>query len=206
MSILSTSPAKSFLSKRKSQPDIIQENSHIQQNLFTSDKITSKDFCNSFWGDDNGIRGFEALTGKVKVSTKTIEDLKYFWKERASIEEDYAKRLGKLSKLVIGNDETGALFDSLMSLGNELEQISHNHFTLSQSMRRDLEAETSDWVNRMHSFKKSSLASIEKKFKVLQTQENYVEKVSVIVFKSIKIHFLMITIRVKLGIPIIAFR
>ena len=206
MSILSTSPAKSFLSKRKSQPDIIQENSHIQQNLFTSDKINSKDFCNSFWGDDNGIRGFEALTGKVKVSTKTIEDLKYFWKERASIEEDYAKRLGKLSKLVIGNDETGALFDSLMSLGNELEQISHNHFTLSQSMRRDLEAETSDWVNRMHSFKKSSLASIEKKFKVLQTQENYVEKVSVIIFKFIKIHFLMITIRVKLGIPIIAFR
>ena len=189
MSILSTSPAKSFLSKRKSQPDIIQENSQIQQNLFTSDKINNKDFCNSFWGDDNGIRGFEALTGKVKVSTKTIEDLKYFWKERASIEEDYAKRLGKLSKLVIGNDETGALFDSLMSLGNELEQISHNHFTLSQSMRRDLEAETSDWVNRMHSFKKSSLASIEKKFKVLQTQENYVEKVSVIIFKSIKIQF-----------------
>lgn len=189
MSILSTSPAKSFLSKRKSQPDIIQENSQIQQNLFTSDKINNKDFCNSFWGDDNGIRGFEALTGKVKVSTKTIEDLKYFWKERASIEEDYAKRLGKLSKLVIGNDETGALFDSLMSLGNELEQISHNHFTLSQSMRRDLEAETSDWVNRMHTFKKSSLASIEKKFKVLQTQENYVEKVSVIIFKSIKIQF-----------------
>ena len=189
MSILSTSPAKSFLSKRKSQPDIIQENSQIQQNLFTSDKINNKDFCNSFWGDDNGIRGFEALTGKVKVSTKTIEDLKYFWKERASIEEDYAKRLGKLSKLVIGNDETGALFDSLMSLGNELEQISHNHFTLSHSMRRDLEAETSDWVNRMHTFKKSSLASIEKKFKVLQTQENYVEKVSVIIFKSIKIQF-----------------
>lgn len=43
-------------------------------------------------------------------------------------------------------------------------------------MRRELEVPTSDWSNRMSNFKKTSLASIEKKYKVLQTQESYVDK------------------------------
>ncbi|TIC10351.1 hypothetical protein E3Q10_02841 [Wallemia mellicola] len=172
MSILSTSPAKSFLNRKKhnSQSEI-QISQSVQYH--SSNKVNNKDFCNSFWGQDSSGTGFDILTNKIKSSAKTIDDLKLFWKERASIEDDYARKLAKLSRFLVGSNETGAIRDSLDTLSVELEQTSQNHFNLSQNMRRELEVPTSDWSNRMSNFKKTSLASIEKKYKVLQTQESY---------------------------------
>ena len=83
----------------------------------------SLDFCNAFWGVGDG--GVEVLFARMRGAARTVEELRNFWKERyamqvgrvalqfltlrsrATIEEDYAKRLAKLSKAVLGRDEIG---------------------------------------------------------------------------------------------------
>lgn len=63
----------------------------------------------------------------MRGAARTMEELRNFWKERyltptrlqtartdlsfrATIEEEYAKRLAKLSKLTLGRDEIGCVY------------------------------------------------------------------------------------------------
>jgi hypothetical protein len=43
----------------------------------------------------------------MRTGGKSLEELRSFYRERASIEEDYARKLNKLSKQSIGKDELG---------------------------------------------------------------------------------------------------
>ena len=74
----------------------------------------SLDFCNAFWGTADG--GVDVLFARMRGAARTIDELKAFWKERAAIEEDYAKRLSKLAKQVLGRDEIGYVNLSLHAL------------------------------------------------------------------------------------------
>ena len=53
-------------------------------------------FTNSFWGLDN--KGFEVLLQRIKRSKRMGEEIGLLLKERASIEEEYGKRMAKLAK------------------------------------------------------------------------------------------------------------
>ena len=122
------SPLSSVSSRRGSAQDLADQQSQQQQPTYVTTSAAPDDFCNSFWGE--GSEGFEALTSKVKAGSKTLEDLRALYKERfvtptcpcahavvsgsmlscvnrASIEEEYAKRLGKLSRTHLGRDEHG---------------------------------------------------------------------------------------------------
>ena len=63
------------------------------------------DFCNAFWGV--GDSGVDVLFARLRGAARTVEELRVFWKERASIEEEYAKKLSKLAKTALGRDEIG---------------------------------------------------------------------------------------------------
>lgn len=65
----------------------------------------SVDFCNAFLGLGDGVA--DVLFARMQGAARTVKELKNFWKERAAIEEDYAKRLTKLSEMVLGTDEIG---------------------------------------------------------------------------------------------------
>lgn len=65
----------------------------------------SLDFCNSFWGLGDG--GVDVLFARMRGAVRSMDELRNFWKERAAIEEDYAKRLSKLAKYTLGRDEIG---------------------------------------------------------------------------------------------------
>lgn len=83
----------------------------------------SFDFCNAFWGLGDG--GVDVLLARMRGATRTVEELRNFWKERyvnddflrscaayemvirAMIEEQYAKRLASLAKFTLGRDEIG---------------------------------------------------------------------------------------------------
>ncbi|TIA70627.1 hypothetical protein E3P92_02586 [Wallemia ichthyophaga] len=140
-----------------------------------SPKFKTKQYAANYYHYSNGY-GFDTLTNKLKSSSKTVDDLKLFWKERSAIEDEYARKMAKLSRFLVGTGETGAVRDSLDTLSTELEQTSQNHFNLCQTIHRDLERPTNEWSIRLSNLKKSSLATIEKKYKVLQTQESYVDK------------------------------
>ncbi|EAU91195.2 SH3 domain-containing protein [Coprinopsis cinerea okayama7 len=134
----------------------------------------SLDFCNAFWGV--GDVGVEVLFARMRGATRTIEELRSFWKERAVIEEDYAKRLAKLSKVVLGRDEIGDLRASLDTVRLETERQASFHANLASQIRTDLETPTTAFHNRLLSHKKTQQLSIEKEFKTKQAQEAHVNK------------------------------
>ncbi|KAG8898983.1 hypothetical protein FRB99_007007, partial [Tulasnella sp. 403] len=135
---------------------------------------SSLDFCNAFWGlNDCGV---DVLFARMRGAARTMEEVRSFWKERVAIEEDYAKRLGKLAKLPLGRDEIGDLRAALDALRIETDKQSATHLSFAQNMRRDLEQPAVDFIGKQTNHKKTFQTTIEKSYKAKQTQEKYVEK------------------------------
>ncbi|KAF9075556.1 hypothetical protein BDP27DRAFT_1315268 [Rhodocollybia butyracea] len=134
----------------------------------------STDFCNSFWGVGDG--GVDVLFARMRGAMRSMDELKNFWKERALIEEDYAKRLGKLAKQTLGRDEIGELRNSLDSVRLETDKQSTHHLNLAQQIKNDLEAQATTFCAKQSHHKKIYQAAIEKEFKAKQNQESYVKK------------------------------
>lgn len=88
-------------SRRGSQSD--QRSAGLQSSF----DANPEDWCNSFW-DANGA-GYDAVLTRLKNGSRTLEDLRNFYNARSAIEEDYAKKLAKLSRQYLGRDETGSV-------------------------------------------------------------------------------------------------
>ncbi|GJJ08525.1 hypothetical protein Clacol_002743 [Clathrus columnatus] len=134
----------------------------------------SHDFCNAFWGIAYG--GYEVLLTRLRGAARTTEDLKAFWKERALLEDEYAKKLSKLAKQTLGRDEIGELRMAIDILRSETERQAQAHTTLATTIRKEMEQPIGELLNKHTYFKKSAQASIEKSFRAMQTQESYVKK------------------------------
>ncbi|KAG8920792.1 hypothetical protein FRC02_000696, partial [Tulasnella sp. 418] len=162
--------ASSLLGRRQSSTTSLSKYYHETPDPDQS----SLDFCNSFWGlNDVGV---EVLLARMRGAARTMDELRGFWKERIAIEEDYAKRLGKLAKLPIGRDEIGDLRMALDNLRMETEKQSNAHLNFVQEMRREIETPVADFITKQNNHKKTFQVTIEKSFKSKQTQERYVEK------------------------------
>ncbi|RDB25066.1 Septation protein imp2 [Hypsizygus marmoreus] len=135
---------------------------------------TSRDFCNSFWGP--GDDGVNILFSRMRGATKTTDELRHFWSERAAIEEQYATRLAALSKAALGGDEIGDLRHSLDTLRAETEKQAQSHSQLAAAIRTSFEAGTSVIHAKQVNHRRNVQAAVEKKFKAKQTQESYVSK------------------------------
>ncbi|KAL1745761.1 hypothetical protein HDZ31DRAFT_35741 [Schizophyllum fasciatum] len=132
------------------------------------------DFCNAFWGLGDG--GVDVLFARMRGAARTTDELRNFWKERASLEEDYAKRLAKLAKGSLGRDEIGELRNSLDTIRAETERQAGFHLQLAQQIRTDLEGSSTDFYARQVQHKKTYQAMIEKQFRQKQEQEARVMK------------------------------
>ncbi|KAI0752871.1 hypothetical protein C8Q80DRAFT_1217267 [Daedaleopsis nitida] len=134
----------------------------------------SLDFCNAFWGLGDG--GVDVLFARMRGAIRTMEELKAFWKERASIEEQYAKRLASLAKSTLGRDEIGELRTSLDTLKQETDKQAQAHLVVAQAIKADLEGHTAAFVTKQQHHKRGIQAQMEKDFKTKQTQEGYVAR------------------------------
>ncbi|KAF7350895.1 SH3-domain-containing protein [Mycena sanguinolenta] len=135
---------------------------------------TSRDFCNSFWGV--GDAGVNILFARMRGATRTTDELRNFWKERAVIEEEYSNRLLNLAKATLGKDEIGELRNSLDTLRLETEKQGTTHLQLASQIRTELEVQTTALLNKQIAHRKNLQTPLEKRFKVKQTQESYVLK------------------------------
>ncbi|KAF6759996.1 SH3 domain-containing protein [Ephemerocybe angulata] len=138
------------------------------------------DFCNAFWGLGDG--GVDVLFARMRGATRTVEELRNFWKERASIEEDYAKRMNKLSKATLGRDEIGDMRIALDTVKLETEHQAQYHQGLAHHFRTELESGAAAFHARQLQHKKQNQAPIEKEFKNKQAQEAHgkdLEKIQV---------------------------
>jgi len=133
------------------------------------------DFCNAFWGP--GDRGYDVIMARLRGATRTVDELRAFWKERIAIEEDYAKKLNKLSKTTLGRDEIGDLQSSLQHLLAETGQQANYHSALSREFKETVEGPTAEFAVRLGNLKKGLQGSIEKAYKNKGLQEGHVNKV-----------------------------
>ncbi|KAJ8508192.1 hypothetical protein ONZ45_g9509 [Pleurotus djamor] len=133
----------------------------------------SSDFCNAFWGLADG--GVDVLFARMRGAQRSMDELRNYWKERAIIEEDYAKRLAKLSKVTLGRDEIGELRNSFDTLRLETDKQATSHLNLANQIR-ELEGQSATFLNKQVHHKKVYQGSVEKAFKAKQTQESYVNK------------------------------
>ena len=139
------------------------------------DNDPALDFCNSFWGP--GDKGYEVLMARLRGATRTIDEIRAFWKERIAIEEEYAKKLAKLSKTIVGRDEIGDLQGCLKHVLNETGQQASYHAALSQELRESVEGPTAEFGNRLANLRKGLQGSVEKSYKNKGLQEGHVNKV-----------------------------
>ncbi|KDQ28851.1 hypothetical protein PLEOSDRAFT_1096412 [Pleurotus ostreatus PC15] len=133
----------------------------------------STDFCNAFWGMGDG--GVDVLFARMRGAQRSMDELRNYWKERALVEEDYAKRLSKLAKVNLGRDEIGELRNSFDTVRLETDKQASSHLQLANQIR-ELEGQAATFLNKQVHHKKVYQTSIEKAFKAKQTQEAYVTK------------------------------
>jgi hypothetical protein len=96
---------------------------------------------------------------------------------RSAIEEDYARRLQKLSKTSMGKDEIGDLAAALQNCLTETAQQGQYHQSLASEIRTNVEQPTAELAARLVGFKKGQQAGIEKAWRNKGLQEGHVTKV-----------------------------
>ncbi|KAI5481079.1 hypothetical protein MNV49_006265 [Pseudohyphozyma bogoriensis] len=147
------------------------------------------DWCNSFWSfagrrpgssDDpkayyDGREGYDALMGRMKAGTKTMEDLRALFKERASMEEDYAKRLIRLSKSGFGAGETGHIERAIAQIKTEIEQSAKAHSDFAALLKVQ-DASVADFLTKREGARKQQQTAVEKAYKVKREQREIVNK------------------------------
>ncbi|KAG0371100.1 hypothetical protein BGZ54_000044 [Gamsiella multidivaricata] len=102
-------------------------------------------FSHNFWGKDDA--GYSALTTRMRHAKLTCQEILGMFQARASLEEEYGKKLLKLSKSPLGKDELGSLRESLDVVRYEIEATGKSHIELASKMRDQLESALAEFNN-----------------------------------------------------------
>lgn len=92
---------------------------------------------------------------------------------RASIEEEYSRKLLHLTRKALGSQETGSLKTSLDTVRGEVEQMAKQHQNIAAQMKSELEEPLAAFAGGMKERRKIIQNTIEKllKTKIQQTQQ-----------------------------------
>lgn len=97
---------------------------------------------------------------------------------RASIEDEYARKLLNLSKKNLGSQESGTLKASLDTVRSELEAMAKQHQNIAAQMKTELEEPLAAFAGGIKERRKIVQNTVEKLLKVKVQQTNQVNKVS----------------------------
>lgn len=97
---------------------------------------------------------------------------------RASIEDEYARKLLALSRKSLGSQEMGTLRHSLDTVRGEVESMAKQHQNNAAQMKTELEEPLTAFAGGMKERRKIVQNGIEKLHKVKQQQTQVVNKVS----------------------------
>ncbi|KAG9228685.1 putative septation protein imp2 [Amylocarpus encephaloides] len=134
----------------------------------------SMSFANNFWGKDDA--GVDPLLQRMHNAKMTCDELKSFYTTRASIEDDYARKLLHLSRKALGSQESGTLRSSLDVLRGEVEAMGKSHQSIAGQMKTELEEPLAAFAGAMKERRKIVQGGIEKLLKVKVQQTNHVNK------------------------------
>ncbi|KAJ6442019.1 hypothetical protein O9K51_05570 [Purpureocillium lavendulum] len=127
-------------------------------------------FANNFWGKEDA--GVGPLLDRMQGAKQTCDELKSFYGARASIEDEYARKLLSLCRKSLGTHETGSLKTSLDTVRGEVESMAKQHQNIAAQMKTELEEPLAAFAGGMKERRKIVQNSVEKllKTKVQQTQ------------------------------------
>ncbi|KAG0311134.1 Proline-serine-threonine phosphatase-interacting protein 2 [Linnemannia gamsii] len=129
----------------------------------STDDVPAPRFSQNFWGKDDA--GYSALTTRMRHAKVTCQEILGMFQARAALEEEYGKKLVKLSKSPLGKDEVGSLRDSLDVVRFEIEATGKSHIELASKMRDQLESALEEFNNGQKDKRKLHQASIDRTFR-----------------------------------------
>ncbi|KAI9670818.1 MAG: hypothetical protein M1829_004707 [Trizodia sp. TS-e1964] len=134
----------------------------------------SLSFANNFWGKDDA--GVHPLLERMHNAKVTCDELKAFYNARASIEEEYARKLLSLCRKPLGSAEAGTLRMSLDVMRGEVESMGKAHQSIAGQMKTELEEPLAAFAGAMKERRKIVQNGVEKLFKVKSQQTSVVNK------------------------------
>ncbi|KAI9266030.1 hypothetical protein BY458DRAFT_512898 [Sporodiniella umbellata] len=137
--------------------------------------MTDLIFANNFWGLKD--EGFQVLTSKMNSNKKTLDEIKAFYGMRASLHEEFGRKLMKFTKSGIGREETGTLYALLSSAHKETEWTAQAHLNLAHILKTRLEVDLDNFILEQKDKRKLTHANIEKVHRYKISSEAYLAKV-----------------------------
>ncbi|WAO86528.1 Hypothetical protein NCS54_00380600 [Fusarium falciforme] len=131
-------------------------------------------FANNFWGKDDA--GVTPLLARMAAAKTTCDELRAFYGARASIEEEYARKMMNLCRKPLGSQETGTLKTSLDTVRGEVEQMAKQHQNISAEMKSELEEPLAAFTGGMKERRKIIQNTVEKLLKTKTQQTQHVNK------------------------------
>lgn len=113
---------------------------------------------------------------RMHAAKQTCDELRSFYATRASIEEEYARKLQSLCRKSLGSQEMGSLKTSLDTVRGEVECMAKQHQNNAAQMRSELEEPLAAFAGGMKERRKIVQNTIEKLLKVKQQQTALVNK------------------------------
>jgi hypothetical protein len=131
-------------------------------------------FSNHFWGkQENGVN---VLLTHFNNTKQTAEEIKAFYKERAAIEEDYAKRLIALSRKSLGAHEVGTLKTALDDIRLTTETLGKTHSNAASQFKVELEDPLTAFNSTLRTRRKAIHQLMEKLTKAKVNQQQVVDR------------------------------
>ncbi|GAB0131731.1 hypothetical protein EsDP_00000192 [Epichloe bromicola] len=128
-------------------------------------------FANNFWGKEDA--GVGPLLERMQSAKTTCDELKSFYSARASIEDEYSRKLLNLGRKSLGSHEMGTLKTSLDVLRGEVDAMAKQHQNIAAQMKTELEEPLAAFAGGMKERRKIVQGTVEKllKTKIQQTQQ-----------------------------------
>lgn len=131
-------------------------------------------FANEFWGlDDSGVT---ALIGRMSEAKTINEELRSYYRERAAIEDDYARRLTKLAKQPLGGQEIASLGEALSTVRDETAAIASQHGNMAIQLKVEVEEAHGKVADSVRERRKNMQVTIERLWRTKAQQQNDVKR------------------------------
>ncbi|EFA85851.1 SH3 domain-containing protein [Heterostelium album PN500] len=134
--------------------------------------MTIETFKDNFWGPG----GFDILEKRINQATESTKYMLYFLKERASIEESYAKNLQSLLKRTSNIVEYGTLRDAWFAVRGQVETTISTHQELASKLDKDIVSSFQKFKSEQKKNKRNFLHDAWKLSKERRDQENNIAK------------------------------
>lgn len=114
-----------------------------------------------------------SLSTAVSLTILVTKHSPNFREARASIEEEYSRKLLSLTRKALGSQESGTLKVSLDTVRGEVEQMAKQHQSIAAQMKSELEEPLAAFAGGMKERRKIVQSTVEKllKTKIQQTQQ-----------------------------------